>query len=90
MVFFICDNFDKNISYIQLAEIISSAASNVVSALVKWLWSLQSTPKTGTQAFHSELTFNLHPMSFYKSYILPVMIDEASPGSVIQRFLAVR
>ncbi|XP_031406937.1 uncharacterized protein LOC116215384 isoform X2 [Punica granatum] len=28
------------------AKIISSAVSNVVSALVKWLWSLQSTPKT--------------------------------------------
>lgn len=29
------------------AEIISGVVSNVVSALVKWLWSLKSTTKTG-------------------------------------------
>ncbi|KAK4794492.1 hypothetical protein SAY86_012486 [Trapa natans] len=53
------------------AKVISSAAANVVSALVKWLWSLQSTPKTGTER-------SLPVNKSCESY----MINEVSAGYV--------
>jgi hypothetical protein len=37
------------------AEIVTGVVSNVVSVLVKWLWSLKSTTKTGT-----DLLLSLH------------------------------
>jgi hypothetical protein len=33
--------------YLEYTEILSAAVSNVVSALVKWLWSLKSNTKMG-------------------------------------------
>lgn len=41
------------------AEIVSGVVSNVVSALVKWLWSLKSTTKTGT-----DLSILVYPFLF--------------------------
>lgn len=38
------------------AEIVSGVVSNVVTALIKWVWSLKSTPKTGTD-LSPDLTF---------------------------------
>lgn len=39
-----------------IAEIVGGVVSNVVTALIKWLWSLKSTPKTGTD-LSPDLTF---------------------------------
>ncbi|KAK4743841.1 hypothetical protein SAY87_010153 [Trapa incisa] len=54
------------------AKVISSAAANVVSALVKWLWSLQSTPKTEVSSRSM--------MKFEAGYTVETVLDGSKLG----------
>ncbi|CAL1357986.1 unnamed protein product [Linum trigynum] len=48
LIFLLLLNGFSSVSAATPAKIVTGIVTNVVSALVKWLWSLKSSPKTGT------------------------------------------
>ncbi|KAF4376546.1 hypothetical protein F8388_025417 [Cannabis sativa] len=54
------------------AKIVSGIVSNVVSALVKWLWSLKSTPKTAISSRSM--------MKFESGYTVETVFDGSKLG----------